>query len=66
MSYNLRHYNPQQQSRKIAKNLIDDLAFRWLAVGNYPDFRTISEFRRRHLQAIQGLFTQIPWEVFYM
>src|SRR6185369_5679636 len=24
-----------------------------------PDFRTISEFRRRHLKALAGLFTQV-------
>ena len=46
-------------SRKIAKALIDDVAFRWLGVGNFPDFRTISEFRRKHLKALQGLFPQI-------
>jgi transposase len=46
-------------SRKIARALIDDVAFRWLGVGNFPDFRTISEFRRRHLTVLQGLFPQI-------
>ena len=46
-------------SRKIARALIDDVAFRWLAAGNFPDFRTISEFRRRHLKALQNLFPQI-------
>ncbi len=46
-------------SRKIARALTDDVAFRWLAAGNFPDFRTISEFRRRHLKALQNLFPQI-------
>ena len=46
-------------SRKIAKALVDDVAFRWLAAGNFPDFRTISEFRRRHLKALRHLFPQI-------
>lgn len=46
-------------SRKIAKALIDDVALRWLGAGNFPDFRTISEFRRKHLKALQGLFSQI-------
>ena len=27
--------------------------------GNPPDFRTISEFRRRHLKALSGLFVQV-------
>ena len=46
-------------SRKIERRLIEDVAFRVLAAGNAPDFRTISEFRRRHLDALQGLFTQV-------
>jgi transposase len=46
-------------SRKIAKALVDDVAFRWLAASNFPDFRTISGFRRRHLKALQDLFPQI-------
>jgi hypothetical protein len=25
-----------------------------------PDFRTISEFRRRHLEALAALFVQVP------
>jgi transposase len=46
-------------SRKIERRLIEDVAFRMLAAGNQPDFRTISEFRRRHLDALQGLFVQV-------
>jgi transposase len=45
-------------SRKIAARLIDSVAFRFLAAGNQPDFRTISEFRRRHGEALAALFTQ--------
>ena len=45
-------------SRKIAAKLIDSVAFRFLAAGNQPDFRTISEFRRRHGAALAALFTQ--------
>ena len=26
---------------------------------SYPDFRTISEFRKRHLGALSGLFAQV-------
>ncbi len=26
---------------------------------NQPDFRTVSDFRKRHLQALEGLFVQI-------
>ena len=46
-------------SRKIERRLMEDVAFRVLAAGNEPDFRTISEFRRRHMDALQGLFTQV-------
>ena len=46
-------------SRKIAKALVEDVAFRWLAAGNFPDFRTISEFRKRHLEALKRLFFQV-------
>jgi len=46
-------------SRKIQKKLVEDLGFRMLAAGNEPDFRTISDFRKLHLQALQGLFDQV-------
>jgi transposase len=45
-------------SRKIARQLVDSVAFRFLAAGNEPDFRTISEFRRRHGAALAALFVQ--------
>ena len=46
-------------SRRIEKRLVEDIAFRVLAAGNEPDFRTISEFRRAHLKALEGLFVQV-------
>src|ERR1035437_1941302 len=46
-------------SRKHEKRLTEDVAFRVLAAGNAPDFRTISEFRRIHLEALEGLFEQV-------
>ena len=46
-------------SRKIQKRLIEDVAFRVLAAGNQPDFRTISDFRKIHLEALQSLFEQV-------
>jgi len=45
-------------ARKVAAQLIDSVAFRFLAAGNQPDFRTLSEFRRRHGEALAALFTQ--------
>ena len=46
-------------SRRIQKRLIEDIAFRILAAGNQPDFRTISDFRKIHLNALQDLFEQV-------
>lgn len=46
-------------SRKIARRLIEDVAFRVLAADNQPDFRTIADFRKRHLAALQGFFEQV-------
>lgn len=46
-------------SRKIAQALVDDVAFRWLAAGNRPDFRTIATFRRQHLATLKPLFLQV-------
>ncbi len=46
-------------SRKIAKRLDEDVAFRVLAAGNRPDFRTISDFRKRHLTALKKLFKEV-------
>jgi transposase len=46
-------------SRKIQQRLDEDVAFRVLSAGNTPDFRTISDFRKRHLKALKGLFVQV-------
>ena len=46
-------------SRKIQRRMSEDVAFRVLAAGNTPDFRTIGDFRKRHLAALQGLFEQV-------
>jgi len=46
-------------SRKIARRLVEDVAMRFLAAGNQPDFRTLSEFRKRHGAALAALFTQV-------
>jgi transposase len=47
-----------RSSRAIERRLADDVAFRFLAAGQEPDFRSIARFRRRHLDALAGLFTQ--------
>src|SRR5213594_4540107 len=46
-------------SRRIQKRLVEDVAFRVLAAGNQPDFRTIADFRKLHLQALEELFQQV-------
>jgi transposase len=46
-------------SRRIQKRLVEDVAFRVLAAGNQPDFRTIADFRKLHLKALEELFEQM-------
>ena len=46
-------------SRRIERRLEEDIAFRVLAAGNQPNFRTISDFRKIHLQTLEGLFEQV-------
>jgi transposase len=46
-------------SRRIEGKLQDSVAFRFLAAGNQPDFRTISDFRKRHGEALSELFGQV-------
>jgi len=46
-------------SRRIEAKLQDSVALRFLAAGNEPDFRTISDFRKRHGEALSELFGQV-------
>ena len=46
-------------SRKIARKLEEDVAYRVLAAGNFPAHRTIAEFRQQHLVAFEALFVQV-------
>jgi len=46
-------------ARKIQQRLTEDVAFRVLAAGNAPDFRTIADFRKIHLDVLKGLFEQV-------
>ena len=46
-------------SRKIQLRLQEDVAFRVLAAGNDPDFRTISDFRKIHLKTLSGFFEEV-------
>src|SRR5918992_282703 len=46
-------------SRQIAKACAERLDVMAVTGMQRPDFRTISDFRRRHLEALAGLFTQV-------
>ncbi|MFH8387795.1 IS1182 family transposase [Kitasatospora sp. NPDC018058] len=47
-----------RSSRAIERRCVDDVAFRFLAAGQAPDYRSIARFRRRHLDALADLFLQ--------
>jgi transposase len=46
-------------SRRIAKACRERTDFLMIVALDAPDFRTVSEFRRRHLGALSRLFTQV-------
>lgn len=46
-------------SRRIARACEERIDFMAVTAMQKPDFRTISEFRRRHLTALSGLFAQV-------
>ena len=45
-------------SRKIQTRTFEDVAFGYLSGDQHPDHAPIAEFRKRHLEALSGLFTQ--------
>jgi len=48
-----------RSTRKLERRIQEDLGFRYLAGGLRPDHKTLSEFLRRHGEAIEELFTQV-------
>ena len=46
-------------SRRIAAALQNDVAFRFLAANQQPDFRTIAGFRKNHLEPLKALFVTV-------
>ena len=46
-------------SREIERRCSTDVAFRWLSANVVPDYRSIARLRRRHLGALEDLFTQV-------
>jgi hypothetical protein len=47
-----------RSSRQLEAACQDVVAFRWLAAGQGPDYRSIARFRKRHLSALGHLFVQ--------
>jgi transposase len=48
-----------RSSRKLDRLLERDIAFRYLAANQQPDFRTISLFRKNHREEFEHLFVEI-------
>lgn len=48
-----------RSSRKIAQALEHDVAVRYLAANQQPDFRTVADFRTTHLAALEQLFGSV-------
>jgi transposase len=46
-------------SRRIARKLEEDVAYRVVAAGNFPAHRTIADFRQQHLAAFEALFVGV-------
>jgi transposase len=46
-------------SRRIARACEERVDFMAVTGLNRPDFRTVSDFRKRHLEALKGLFVQV-------
>src|ERR1700694_5890174 len=46
-------------SRRIERRLAEDVGSRVLAAGNFPNFRTIADFRKLHLATLAGLFEEV-------
>jgi transposase len=46
-------------SRRIARGCEERMDFMAVTGLNRPDFRTVSDFRKRHLEVLQGLFEQV-------
>lgn len=49
----------ERSSRRIERRLVEDVAYRVLAVNQTPDHATLTRFRSRHQEAIASLFGQV-------
>ena len=43
----------------MERRCVTDVAFRLLSANAAPDYRSMARFRRRHLRALDDLFTQV-------
>ena len=50
--------NGVMSSRKLERATYRDVAVRMLCADQHPDYRSIARFRKRHLDALAGLFVQ--------
>ena len=48
-----------RSSRRLQKELREDVVFMWLSGMQEPDFHTISDFRKDRLREIKGIFQQV-------
>jgi transposase len=46
-------------SRKLAQATYDSIACRYICANTHPDHRTIADFRKRFLDELAGLFTEV-------
>ena len=49
---------PSNRTRRIELACQSDVAFRVITANVQPDHTTIARFRRRHVEALKGLFVQ--------
>jgi transposase len=49
----------ERSSRRMERRLVEDVAYRVVAANEQPDHATLARFRRRHQDAIAGLFGQV-------
>ena len=49
----------ERSSRRIERRLREDVAFRVVAANQQLDHATLARFRRRHVDAIAGVFSQV-------
>ena len=49
----------ERSSRRMERRLVEDVAYRVVAANQRPDHATLARFRRRHQNAIAGVFGQV-------